>query len=141
MEYAYEVECNECGNQQSKLYESDEYMCDQCNEYTEHDEVNRLGRYRVVIAVNGTINNSSISGVTSRTVTAEDKQSAEHKAVSDFKEDPDYNTDISVNKIRFPDGEYLDNWSYNPHTARAVAVEPTDAETSRVKWTTYGHKV
>lgn len=124
-----------------KRHETDEYFCHECKAATPHEKVEKLGRYRVIIAVDGSIDGKSVSGVTSRTVAAEDKRSAKRKAEREFRENPDYNTDISVNKNRFPDGEYLDNWGYQKTSARAVHAEPADEASRRVKWRNYGDKV
>jgi hypothetical protein len=85
-----------------------------------------LVEYRVVIEVDGEINdcgqNISVSGITSRLTVSKTKDDARN-ILSDFKKNPDYNTDFSVNKKKFPSGRYIDDWGYDIDSARIIAIE------------------
>lgn len=136
MRYKYRVTCDECGEEQVKE-EAGESFCSGCLEVTDKELQKKLCVFRVIIAVDGYIDEKQVSGVTSREVTAVNRDKAKRKALQEFRDNPDYNTDISVNKDRFPEGEYLDNWGYDVSSARVIEIEPVDEATRRVRWRNY----
>lgn len=91
-------ECRKCGSELDAPDWAPD--CGNCEPYT------------AIIAVKGTINNRTVAGIDTITVHVTDPTNAPTKARTQFRQNPPYNTDISVNKDRFPDGEYLDNWGY-----------------------------
>lgn len=133
----YRVTCKECGEEDLKTNPDQKSYCSVCGGMTEKEVKEEVYKFRVVLVVDGSIEGKKVSGVTSRKVAAASQDEARRKAQKKFKDNPDYNTDISVNKRRFPDGEYLDNWSYRPSSVRVVAVEPEDEATKTVKWRNY----
>lgn len=117
--------CDSCGDD---LAEPNwEARCNECESYT------------VVIAVKGTLDGSMIPGVYGQSVVAKSPDHAMAKGVDEFKANPVYNTDISVDKTLWPDGRYLDDWGYQASTARAVLAKPAeDLPSHSVSWSRFG---
>jgi hypothetical protein len=112
-----------CGTNHSRTDKLDELFCNECNEKKPMSVNKEFYKYHVIIEVQGSIRHKeqdiSVSGVTSRTQFAETKRDAERQGLKAFKDEPDYNTDISVDKDKMPSGRYLDDWSYNLSVAKA----------------------
>jgi|AntDeeMinimDraft_4_1070355.scaffolds.fasta_scaffold19553_2 hypothetical protein len=123
----YEFSCCECDNViRNNNRSRNELFCRKCIDVQPVSFKKKLVEYRVVIEVDGEINdcgqNISVSGITSRLTVSKTKDDARN-ILSDFKKNPDYNTDFSVNKKKFPSGRYIDDWGYDIDSARIIAIE------------------
>lgn len=136
---SYELECAECGSVKVRSQKQDTIFCNNCLETNDCDVKNKVQEYTVVIEVDGKIDHNGrtihVSGVTGRKAYGQTEDIAKQKAIEDFRNNPDYNTDISVNKNKFPSGRYLDDWEYNSTSARAIDAIPSDElRPISVKW-------
>lgn len=141
----FELSCEECENSESRSVEMDEMFCSNCCEVVSCSVTQELTEYTVIIEVDGSIDHNGseirVSGVKGRRIMAGDETEAESKGLSQFRESPDYNTDISVNKQKFPDGRYLDDWGYDLSSARVIDVVPADEYSPlSVKWKDRGRR-
>jgi hypothetical protein len=135
----YKLECQNCQNKIIRDHQKQEIFCPDCVETTRFEKVECVHCYTVIIEVDGEIKHNGekiqVSGVTGRKAYGKSEEKAKRKAVEDFKKNPDYNTDISVNSSNFPNDRYLDDWGYKSSTARAIdAVPREDLSPNRVRW-------
>lgn len=141
----FELSCDECGNSETRNKNSDTIYCSNCHDTKSCSVVRELKEYTVIIEVDGSIDHKGstvrVSGVTGKRILAENEGEAESEGLVAFKENPDYNTDISVNKQKFPDGRYLDDWGYDSSTARVIDVVPAEEYSPlSVKWKDRGRR-
>lgn len=139
MSEVYKHKCPDCGFETTRNSKCDHIFCRDCKEKVEASEHEKMTLYKIIIEVDGSINHKgrtiNVSGVTGREAVGNTESEAKKEAVKEFKENPGYNTDISVNKSKFPDGRYLDDWGYKSRTARAIDAVPREEYTPMsVKW-------
>lgn len=135
----YELECESCSEGIIKNRNKEEAFCHNCGEISSFSLVQSLESYTVIIEVQGSIEHNgqsvNVSGVTGRQSYASSKDKAKRKAIKAFRNNPDYNTDISVDKSKFPDGRYLDDWGYRSGTATAIdAISSEELHPTSVRW-------